>query len=126
MRYLAPAALLIVAVIHLLPVSGVLGAERLASLYGVSVVDPNLSILLRHRAVLFALLGGVSIAGAFLPALRTTAFVVGGVSVLSFLLLAFLSGGYNAQVARVVTADMIAAVCLAIGLMGHVLTRRAK
>lgn len=57
MRYLVSAMLVVVAVIHLLPLSGVLGSERLAALYGLSFNEPNLAILMRHRAVLFGLLG---------------------------------------------------------------------
>ena len=49
--------LVIVGIIHLLPVSGVLGAERLSALYGLSFQEPNIAILMRHRAVLFGLLG---------------------------------------------------------------------
>ena len=56
-RYLVPAMLILVGLIHLLPLSGVLGSERLASLYGLSFSEPNLAILMRHRAVLFGLLG---------------------------------------------------------------------
>ena len=59
MRYLASAMLVVVAVIHLLPVSGVLGSERLAALYGLPFNEPNLAILMRHRAVLFGLLAQV-------------------------------------------------------------------
>jgi len=49
--------LIIVAVIHLLPLSGVLSGKRLTALYGLSFQEPNLEILMRHRAVLFGLLG---------------------------------------------------------------------
>lgn len=44
--------LLIVALIHLLPVIGVIGAERLESLYGVTIEETNMTILMRNRAVL--------------------------------------------------------------------------
>ena len=57
MRYTVSAMLAVVAVIHLLPLSGVLGAGRLAALYGLPFDEPNLAILMRHRAVLFGLLG---------------------------------------------------------------------
>ncbi|MBP6682432.1 MAG: hypothetical protein KA159_03895, partial [Halioglobus sp.] len=85
MRYLVSAMLLIVAVIHLLPLSGVPGGERLASLYGISVNEPDLAILMRHRAVLFGLLGLFLLYAAFSPPLQTLAFIAGFISVLSFL-----------------------------------------
>ena len=70
---------------------------------------------MRHRAVLFGLLGAFFLYAAFRPAFQVAAFVAGFVSVLSFLYLAGSTGGYNAQVHRVVIADIIALVCLVIG-----------
>ena len=90
MHYLISAMLAAVGIIHLLPLSGVLGAERLAVLYGMSFNEPNLAILMRHRAVLFGMLG-------------------------AFLWLAWSVGGYNPQLARVFLADVVALACLAIG-----------
>ena len=58
MRHLPMLALLIAGAIHLLPLSGVTGAAALERLYGVAVDSPDLALLLRHRAVLFGLLGG--------------------------------------------------------------------
>lgn len=115
MRYLVATMLVAVAVIHLLPVAGVLGSARLAALYGIAFDDPNLSILMRHRAILFGLLGAFLLCAAFLPSLQLAALVAGLVSVLSFLYLAWSVGGYNLQVGRVVTADVIALACLIVG-----------
>lgn len=120
MRFLVSAMLLIVAVIHLLPLSGVLGSERLAALYGLSINESNLAILMRHRAVLFGLLGLFLLFAAFRPAFQTAAFIAGFISVVSFLWLAWSVGGYNAQVARVVMADIVALVCLIVGVIAHV------
>jgi hypothetical protein len=77
MRYLVSAMLAIVAIIHLLPLSGVLSSERLSSLYGLSFDEPNLAILMRHRAVLFGLLGSFMLFAAFRPSLQAAALVVG-------------------------------------------------
>ena len=114
-RHVVSATLVITGVIHLLPLSGVLGAEQLARLYGMPFDEPNLEILMRHRAVLFGLLGAFLIASAFMPALQTAAFIAGFASVVSFLWIAWSVGGYNAQISRVVVADVVALVCLVIG-----------
>ena len=47
MRKRAAAMLILVGIIHLLPVSGVLGAERLTSLYGLSFADASGTSLFR-------------------------------------------------------------------------------
>ena len=86
-----------------------------AKLYGMPFGEPNLEILMRHRAVLFGLLGAFLIAAAFMPALQTAAFIAGFASVVSFLWLAWSVGGYNPQISRVVVADVVALVCLVIG-----------
>lgn len=118
-RYLVSAMLVLVGLIHLLPLSGALGSERLASLYGGSFSEPNLAILMRHRAVLFGLLGVFLIFAAFRPMFRTVAFIAGFISVLSFLWLAVTAGNYNDQVGRVVTADVVALICLVVGFGAH-------
>jgi hypothetical protein len=117
------AMLAVVAVIHLLPLPGVLGAGRLGALYGLSELDSNLAILMRHRAVLFGLLGAFLVLSIFRHELRTLAFISGFVSVLSFLLLAWSAGGYNMQIGRVVVADIVALVCLVLGIAAHVVDR---
>ena len=119
MRYLVSTMLVIVAIIHLLPLSGVLGGERLAALYGLPFNDPNLAILMRHRAVLFGLLGLFLLFAAFYPQFQAIAFIAGFVSVVSFLWLAWSVGGYNTQVARVFTADVVALACLIIGFVAY-------
>ena len=115
MRHLVSAMLVIVAIIHLLPLSGAIGSERLASLYGISFDEPNIAILMRHRAVLFGLLGLFMLFAAFAPRFQVAAFVIGFVSVVSFLWLASSVGGYNAAIGRIVTADVVALACLIVG-----------
>jgi len=119
MSYFVSAMLIVVGVIHLLPLSGVLGSDRLAALYGISFNEPNLVILMRHRAVLFGLLGLFLIAAAFQPNLQTAAFIAGFISVISYLLLAWSVGDYNAQLGRVFTADIVALVCLVMGAVAR-------
>lgn len=113
--------LIIVAVIHLLPLSGVLSAKQLTALYGFSFDEPNLEILMRHRAVLFGMLGVFFIYAAFQVEHQPIALVVGFVSVVSFIWIAWSVGGYNASVRRVVVADWVALVCLGVAAVLYVL-----
>ena len=114
------ALLVIVAVIHLLPLVGALGPERLRILYGLSFDEPNLLILMRHRAVLFGLLGAFLLAAAWQPALTTMALLAGFVSVLSFLGFALTAGDHNAWLGRVIVADAVALLCLVAAALLHV------
>ncbi|AEG93057.1 hypothetical protein [Ramlibacter tataouinensis] len=106
--------LAVVGIIHLLPLPGVLGPERLRLLYGIPLDDPNLVLLMRHRAVLFGLLGALLLYAAWRPSLVPLALMAGWASVAAFLVLAALQPGLNAALARVVTADVLAAFCLAV------------
>jgi hypothetical protein len=111
--------LLVAGIIHLLPLAGVLGGERLNALYGLALDEPNLQILMRHRAVLFGLLGALLVAAAFIPGLRTLALLGGLFSVISFLLLSWSAPLYNEALRRVVVADWVALACLLLALPLH-------
>lgn len=124
MRYLISAMLLLVGIIHLLPSVGMLGSDKLSALYGLPFTDPNFSILMRHRAVLFGLLGIFFILAAFKPVFQPLAFLAGFISIVSFLWLAWSVGNYNAQIARVFMADIIALICLIIACIAFVLIQK--
>jgi len=119
MRFVVPAVLLIVALIHALPLVGVLGAAKLTQLYGIDVQDPTLEILLRHRAVLFGLLAAFLAYAAIRPELHRLALIAGFISVASFLVLARLASAYNPELSTVVRADWLALVLLAAGAVAH-------
>jgi hypothetical protein len=119
MKYVVYGALVVAGLVHLLPLSGVLGSRQLASLYGLRFDEPNLSILMRHRAVLFGLIGSFMLWSIFSPALRSAAFVGGIVSVASFTALALTADGYNEQIRRVVLVDAAVFLCLLVGAIIH-------
>lgn len=101
-----------------------LGSERLLALYGLPIQDPNLLILMSHRSVLFGLLGAFLIAAAWKPDLQVAAFIAGLVSMLSFVVLARLTGNYNASINKVVWVDVIASVALLAALVLYYLKHR--
>lgn len=105
-------ALLLAGLLNALPALGLLGQTQLRALYGLEVTDPSLRILLRHRALLFGLLGGAMIAAAFVPAWRAPLAGAGLLSMLGYVLIAGLEGGGNAALLRVVWADVVASLVL--------------
>ncbi len=111
--------LLVAAVIHLLPLIGILGAERLGNLYGISFAENNIEILMRHRAGLFGLLGAFLLYAAISGKVQFVALVAGTLSVVSFLAIAFSVGGYNTELTRVIVADVVALACLLAGFVFH-------
>ena len=117
------AALIIAGVAHLLPLAGVLGAERLSGMYGVPIAGHDIEILMRHRAVLFGLLGLFLAGAAFQPEWRGPAFVAGGASMASFIWLAWTVGGVNDAVRRIVFIDAAVLVVLLAAAVLHVLRR---
>ena len=124
MRTLVSLSLVVVGLIHLLPLPGLFGGAQLAALYGLPFDDPNLLILMRHRALLFGLLGGYCVVAAFRPSLQAAALIAAWISVAGFLLLAWSAGAYNAQIARVVIADLVALVSLVAGSVALYRLRR--
>lgn len=120
MHALISAMLVVVGLIHLLPMVGLFGSARLSALYGLPFDEPNLAILMRHRAALFGLLGLFFVVSAFQPAWQGLALFAGLASVLSFLWLAWSVGGCNERLRRVVIADVVALACLIVGGVAHV------
>jgi len=93
-----------------------LSAERLTTLYGLPFDEPNLEILMRHRAVLFGMLGVFLAYAAFKPPLQAVAFLAAFVSIGSFFYLAWSVTAYNSAIANVVKADGVAALCLLVAV----------
>ena len=112
MKIIVSSILFILAFIHLLPVVGVLGSDSLTKLYGISVSDSNTEILLRHRAVLFAIIGLFLLLSVFKSEYQPLAICIGLISVASFLLLTWSIEGLSSEIGRVVKVDWIALVLL--------------
>jgi len=108
---------LVAGLVHLVPSVGVLGAPQLARLYGVPVEGPELLLLMRHRAVLFAILGALLIAAAFLPALRRPVGFAGLVSMLAFVALFWLAPTESEALRRVMWVDAVVSATLVFALV---------
>ena len=115
--------LVIVGFIHLIPISGVVSDAQLSALYGINIDNPDLSILMRHRAILFGLLGLFLIYAAWRPKLQPLALIGGTASVASFLFLAYSTGNFNEELRRVFVADIFAAACLIVGFAAYLVLK---
>ena len=104
--------LLVIAAIHFVPVSGFAGVAQLESLYGIGVTSPELEILMRHRAVLFGILGGVFVLGAFNIRYQCLAFVLAASTLLPFFYLTAVIDYSNESIRGILLGDMIALVAL--------------
>ena len=100
-----------------------LSAEQLSVLYGLSFEEPNIEILMRHRSVLFGILGVFLLFSAFKPKFHIYALIAASVSVISFLYIAWSVGGYNAQLGRVYRVDVIALLCLVVAFVAYLVPK---
>ncbi len=114
MTKIANACIVLCAVVNLGPVVGVLGAERLRGLYGLTFADPNLLVLMRHRALLFAIVGGLLLAALFRPELRPAAMIAGLFSMLTYVAIAAFTNDLNPELRRVMWIDVFASIALAV------------
>jgi hypothetical protein len=112
MRYFISALYVLAGLIKLMPLLGVLGAERLRTLYQMRFEGADLLLLMQHRAALFGIVGGLLLVAAFRPALRAVAATVGLISAVSFLLLALPLQEHSAALQRVFWADVVVTLAL--------------
>ena len=117
MRFAITAIFVLVGLMNFLPVAGVVSGDRLATMYAVELGSTDLVVLMRHRAVMLGLIGGLMIVAAFRPALRLTAAIVGLLSMLAFVVLAHLPDAVNSQIHRVALADLVGSLAMVVALL---------
>ena len=104
--------LFIVGMINFLPVMGIFSVSQLSQAYGVELASNELEVLMRHRALLFGILGGFVFYSLFKPKLRIPAMVMTGISMVGFLYLVWSVGGINQAVMKVTMVDLVGILCL--------------
>jgi hypothetical protein len=101
------ALLIVVGLINFVPIIGVISSQKLESAYSISVVGNDLAILMRHRALLFGILGGFILYSAFSPSYQLAAMIMAGVSMVGFAALVLGTGGYNEAIGKVLFIDVL-------------------
>lgn len=112
MKKAIPLLLIIVGLINFIPVAGILSGAAIKTAYGVELTSPDLVILMRHRALLFGLLGGFVLYSVWVPAYQKVAASLAALSMLGFLCLMALEGGYNTLLERIAIVDGVGIGCL--------------
>ena len=110
---LTKAALLVVAVIHLMPAVGFVGRSTLAKLYDISIDSPDLEVLMRHRSTLFGILGSIFAYAAFHAPTRPVAFAAAAASLVTFFYLSATVAGTTRAIRKIIIADILATAALA-------------
>lgn len=118
-------AFVLVALVNLAPVIGITSAERLNTLYGIEISSPNVEILLRHRAILFGIVGLLLLLAAFNRPLRPLAISFGLLSMLSFVVVAVVVADYSPEIGRVLAIDVAASIILVAAAIASRFERKA-
>lgn len=105
--------ILIAALINFVPVVGVLSSAKLEALYGLTITNPDLEILMRHRALLFGMLGGFMAYAALSGQFQNLAIGAGLLSMVSFIALVHTVGDFSSYIGKINKADIVGILCLA-------------
>jgi len=114
---IASVILAIVGIRNLLPVAVFFDPTKTLRFYGVPVEGTDLTILVRHRGVLLALVGIALIVSAFKPEYRVFAISLALISKVAFICLTFSAVGYNPAIRQVAMID-VGAIVLLLAVLG--------
>lgn len=110
--------LLITGVINLLPSVLAFIPSKISNSYGIELPDVNYELLLRHRAVLFGLVGGIMIYAAITSKYYVLATTIGLISMVSFVVLYQLTNGsISTELNKVMRIDLVGIGILLIGFV---------
>ena len=106
--------LITVGLINFLPVIGIISAEKLSAAYAVELIGNDIVILMRHRALLFGLIGGFMLYSVWKPSYQSVAMVMAAISMLGFLFFVAAADHYNTSITKIAIIDLIGLAGLAI------------
>lgn len=117
-QWIVTGLVFLVGLLNLAPTIVFFAPDRSLSLYAIELAEPNLSIVMRHRAVLLGLLGVALIYGAFRREHLVPVMIAALIGKAAFLYLVYSNAGANAELGRVAMFDIgaIAVLVTALGL----------
>jgi hypothetical protein len=106
--------LLVVGIINFIPVFGIISSLKISQAYSINMASNDINILMRHRALLFGIIGGFIFYSIYRPKFQPAAMLMAAISMSGFLLILYLEGGYNDALFKVAIVDICGLVCLLI------------
>ena len=101
-------AFAVVGAIHLMPVAPAFVPETLSRLYGIAPSDSTMLVLMRHRALLLALVGILCLWASWAPGVRPAALLAAAINVVGFLGFYALYGNPAGALRTIAIADLVA------------------
>jgi len=112
--------LFLAGVVNFAPAMIIFFPEKVAQSYGLQWSDANLELLMRHRGVLFGLIGGLMMYAAIFKRNENLAVLLGSISMATFILLYFLSSdSLSMGLHKVMRIDVVALSTLLIVYLVH-------
>jgi len=108
--------LFIAGIINVLPSILAFIPNKISHSYGIEMPNSNYELLLRHRAVLFGIIGGIMIYSAITKKNYSLAVCIGLISMISFIILyKLVNGSINPELNKVMKIDLVGIIILLIG-----------
>ena len=107
--------LFISGVINFMPSLLAFWSNKISSSYGIDIPNSNDELLLRHRAVMLGIIGGVMIFSAISKKYYSLSVSIGLISMVSFIILYALVGNINPELQKVMKIDIAGILILLIG-----------
>jgi hypothetical protein len=110
------------------PLVGVLGSNSLDKLYGIQIHDNNVLLMLRHRAVLFGIVGSILSISVLHKPTRRIGYFVGLSSMSSYLALTLLEAdSLTDKIQRVFWIDLVGTIWLGTAaIVSHLMSSKDK
>lgn len=127
MEWVFRIALFITGIINIIPSVLAFLPDKIPTSYGIDKLDSNLELLLRHRAILFGIIGGCMIFSALSKRYYEISVIAGLVSMASFVVLYFLANKYiSPELRKVMLTDVAAIVILSAATILFIINGKSR
>ncbi|OJJ17263.1 hypothetical protein BKI52_31670 [marine bacterium AO1-C] len=101
--------LFLAGLVNFAPAMIVFFPEKIAQSYGIQLTEANLELLMRHRGILFGLIGGLMMYAAVFKKYENLAVLLGSISMGTFILLYFISTpNFSPGITKIMRIDVVA------------------